>query len=170
VTLPSFNSTICVSPVVDISSIPLHGQQARPFVPSMFQNVCHRLTKSTVKYTYHLRFAFAGLVSGPRILNTVRKPISRLICPTRFIEGWNTGASMNPMPESSRCVLFQPPKVMRLSLPKLLKYICASWFRCYGIIAVLCHRNSCPLLLRSPAPGAHVDCRLLSHRPCRMYR
>src|SRR5207249_1040943 len=45
--------------------------------------------------------AAAGLVSGPRMLNTVRTPISRLTEATFFIAGWKFGANMNPIPISS---------------------------------------------------------------------
>ena len=44
----------------------------------------------------------AGLVSGPRILNTVRMPISRLGAAAYFMAGWKSGANMKPMPTSSR--------------------------------------------------------------------
>src|SRR6266480_3163441 len=46
-------------------------------------------------------FAPAGLVSGPRMLKTVRTPICRLIEATFFIAGWKLGANMNPTPISS---------------------------------------------------------------------
>ena len=42
----------------------------------------------------------AGLVSGPRMLNTVRMPISRRTGAAWRIDGWKTGANMKPMPPS----------------------------------------------------------------------
>src|SRR5215212_3353567 len=42
----------------------------------------------------------AGFVSGPRMLKTVRIPISRRVGPTNRIAGWNAGAYMNPIPTS----------------------------------------------------------------------
>ncbi len=44
--------------------------------------------------------ARAGLVSGPRMLKTVRMPISRRGGPAYFIAGWNDGAYMKPIPTS----------------------------------------------------------------------
>ena len=42
----------------------------------------------------------AGLVSGPRILNTVRKPSSRRMAPTYFMEVWYFCAKKKHMPAS----------------------------------------------------------------------
>ena len=45
-------------------------------------------------------WAPAGLVNGPKMLNTVRMPISRRTGPAWRMEGWNAWANMNPMPLS----------------------------------------------------------------------
>src|SRR6266542_1894247 len=45
--------------------------------------------------------ARAGLVSGPRKLNTVGTPSSRRGAPAWRNDGWNTGAKQKPMPASS---------------------------------------------------------------------
>jgi hypothetical protein len=45
--------------------------------------------------------ALAGLVSGPRKLNTVGTPSSRRGTAVCRIAGWNTGAKQNPMPTSA---------------------------------------------------------------------
>ena len=44
----------------------------------------------------------AGLVSGPRMLNTVLNPSSFLMGPTYFIEEWYLWANMKQIPGSSR--------------------------------------------------------------------
>ena len=43
----------------------------------------------------------AGLVNGPRMLKTVRTPISRRSPPANFIAGWNACANMKPKPACS---------------------------------------------------------------------
>ncbi|BBZ52144.1 hypothetical protein MHEI_38610 [Mycobacterium heidelbergense] len=44
----------------------------------------------------------AGLVSGPRRLNTVGTPTSRRMADACRYDGWNSGAKQNPMPSSAR--------------------------------------------------------------------
>ena len=46
------------------------------------------------------RWAAAGLVRGPRMLKTVRMPISRRTGPAWRMEGWKAWANMKPMPPS----------------------------------------------------------------------
>src|SRR6266567_3303160 len=67
-------------------------------------------------------FAPAGFVRGPRMLNTVRTPISRLTEATFFMAGWKLGANMKPIPISSIAL--------------------STTFAGERSIAMFCHRNA----------------------------
>ncbi len=100
---PSSSSRTWVRPLMVISSRP-----SSPWTTSAWRQPSRRSTTAIFSVSDDSAtpstwaWAWAGLVSGPRMLKTVRMPISRRGAPAYFMAGWNDGANMNPMPTSDR--------------------------------------------------------------------
>src|SRR5690606_35096690 len=98
-TWPSRSSPTRVPAPSEISSMPSRPQttSARS-APSSCSTRTWMPTRSGWNTPIRIAGAPAGLVSGPRMLNSVRTPISRRTGATTFIAGWEAGAYMKPMP------------------------------------------------------------------------
>ena len=99
----SFSSHTCVGAAMETSSMPSSPcttsawrEPSRCSTCAIFSPSAPSATPSTC------RCAPAGLVSGPRMLNTVRIPISLRGGPANRMAGWNAGANMKPTPTSRR--------------------------------------------------------------------
>ncbi len=88
-------------------------------------------------------WAPAGLVSGPRMLKTVRMPISRRGAPAYFMAGWKDGANMKPMPTSVEAVLHLRRGQVDLH-PQGLQHVGAAALAAGGPVAVLGHLEAGP--------------------------
>src|SRR6185437_8803610 len=78
---------------------PHHQRAARA---QLLQHTHLDATRSGWNTPIRMLGAPAGLVSGPRMLNRVRTPISLRTGATTFMAGWWFGANMKPMPVSAR--------------------------------------------------------------------
>src|SRR5690606_20604609 len=98
-TAPSRSSPTSVPAPSETSSMPSrpHTTSAR-CAPSSCSTRTWMPTRPGWNTPMRMAGAPAGLVSGPRMLNSVRTPISRRTGATTFIAGWSAGAYMKPMP------------------------------------------------------------------------
>ena len=105
----------------------------------------------------------AGLVSGPRMLNSVRTPSSLRTGATFFIAGWWLGANMKPMPTSAmHCAMAAGERLMWMpscsitsALPDLLETLRPP---CLAVLAPAAAATNMAQveMLKVPAPSPPV--------------
>mmetsp|Transcript_109292 Transcript_109292/g.172221 ORF Transcript_109292/g.172221 Transcript_109292/m.172221 type:complete len:209 (-) Transcript_109292:322-948(-) len=96
---PSSNSHTLEGPAIDSSSSPSKPctTNAR-FIPNALKTSAYNNPRLNEKTPANMQSGFAGLVSGPNMLKTVRMPSCCRTGPTCFIAGWYERANKNAKP------------------------------------------------------------------------